>query len=238
MRQTNFLFPGYPIIQDDDYFKLSQDSVVLSSFSAARKNDKILDIGCGIGVLTLLMLIRHDTVTAHGLEITKGAAELARENLALNNFETRGTIDNINMSDFPKALYGAFDMCISNPPYFSPNRGFSSPRPEIAAARNESCGDIYDVCLCASRALKWGGRFNVCYPPERLGDLFAALSQNNLEPKIMRLVHADIAHGPNLVLIGARKGGGAGLIINPPLIIRENGAYTDEFQKIYRLEVE
>lgn len=236
MRHQNYLFPGHPILQDDRYFKLSQDSVVLSSFAAVKKNERLLDIGCGIGVLTLLMLLRCPGSRATGLEITEGAAELARENLALNGMEDRGEILQGDMRDFPKALYGAYDVCISNPPYFDPSRGFSSRTDILATARNERSGDIYDVCRTAGNALKWGGRFYVCYPPDRLADLLEALRRSRLEPKTMRLVFPDAAHAPCLVLVEARKGGGAGLRILPSLMIAENGEKTEEFKRIYQLE--
>ncbi|MBQ2651530.1 MAG: methyltransferase [Clostridia bacterium] len=236
MRHQNYLFPGHPIIQDDQYFKLSQDSVVLSSFARVKKNEKLLDLGCGIGVLTLLMLLRCPGCRATGLEITEGAAALARENLALNGLEDRGEILHGDMRELPKNLYGAYDVCISNPPYFDPGRGFSSRTDILATARNERSGDIYDVCRTAGNALKWGGRFYVCYPPVRLTDLLEALRQSKLEPKVMRLVFPDDRHEPCLVLIEARKGGGAGLKIQPSLMIAEKGEKTEEFKRIYQLE--
>lgn len=236
MRHQNYLFPGHPILQDDRYFKLSQDSVVLSSFAKVKKNEHLLDLGCGIGVLTLLMLLRCPGSRATGLEITEGAAELARENLALNSMEDRGEILTGDLRDFPKSLYGAYDVCISNPPYFDPGRGFSSQTDILATARNEKSGDIRDVCRTAGQALKWGGRFYVCYPPVRMTDLLEALRQNKLEPKTLRLVFPDESHAPCLVMVEARKGGGAGLNILPSLIISRDGQKTEEFKRIYQLE--
>lgn len=236
MLHQNYLFPGHPILQDDRYFKLSQDSVVLSSFARVKKNERLLDLGCGIGVLTLLMLLRCPGSRATGLEITEGAAELARRNLTLNNMDDRGEIMTCDMRDFPKDRYGAYDVCISNPPYFDPGRGFSSQTDILATARNERSGDIRDVCRTAGNALKWGGRFYVCYPPVRLADLMEALRASKLEPKTMRLVYPDNRHAPCLVMIEARKGGGAGLNILPSLMIAENGEKTEEFKRIYQLE--
>ena len=52
----------------------------------------------------------------------------------------------------------------------------------------------------------------------------------------MRLGFPDDRHEPCLVLIEARKGGGAGLKIQPSLMIAEKGEKTEEFKRIYQLE--
>jgi len=238
LRHENYLFPGHPIIQDDRYFKLSQDSVVLGAFLKVKKGEHFLDLGCGIGVLTMIALIRNPGCTGVGLEITEGAAELAAENLVNCGLSGRGEIICRDMRELQSDLSDRFEVVISNPPYFAPTRGFSSPSEAIARARNESTGDIGDVCRAASKALKWGGRFYVCYPPDRMADLFEALRQNRLEPKVMRLVFPTDQKAPCLLLIEARKGGGMGLNILPSLILRRDGQKTPEFEEIYRLNTE
>ena len=236
MRQQNYLFPGYPILQDDRFFKLSQDSVVLSAFARLRRGERMLDLGCGIGVLTMLMLLRSPGGRAVGLELQPGAADLARENLALCRLEDRGEIRTGDLRELPGTLCDAFEVCISNPPYFDPGRGFVSPRAELAAARSEQGASIGEVCRGAGRALRWGGRFYLCYPPQRLVALFAALTDSRLEPKTLRLVYPDEGKEPCLALVEARKGGGAGLRVMPPLFIAQNGHYNDVFKRIYQLE--
>lgn len=210
--------------------------MLLGAFAKAKKDSRVLDLGCGVGVLTLICLLRSPTSRVVGLEITEGAARLAQKNLELCQLEDRGKILVGDMRQLPHDLVGAFDLCISNPPYFDPQRGFSSPSQAMAAARNQSHGDIFDVCAAAARSLKWGGRFCLCYPPTEMAALFGALAKNRLEPKIMRMVHPTGDKPPCLLLLEARKGGGAGLKIEPPLIISQNGEKTEEFKKMYTLE--
>ena len=71
-----------------------------------------------------------------------------------------------------------------------------------------------------------------------MADLFEALRQNRLEPKVMRLVFPTDQKAPCLLLIEARKGGGMGLNILPSLILRRDGQKTPEFEEIYRLNTE
>ena len=80
MRYEHHITLEKTIIQDDRFFKLSQDSLLLSDFAPEQKG-RILDLGCGVGVLMILMLLKSPRAHALGLEITEGACELARLNL-------------------------------------------------------------------------------------------------------------------------------------------------------------
>ena len=55
MPQTTETLPnGLSLLQDDRFFKLGQDSVLLSAFAKIRRRAKVLDLGCGTGALALL----------------------------------------------------------------------------------------------------------------------------------------------------------------------------------------
>ena len=70
--------------------------------------------------------------------------------------------------------------------------------------------------------------------PERLADIFRALSEARLEPKRMRFVHPHAEKGPNLVLLEAQNGASPGLKVEKPLIVYdEEGKYTAETLALY-----
>lgn len=233
MRHINEIFPGYRIIQDDEYFKLSQDTVLLSDFARLRRGERGLDLGAGVGCLAILMLLRGEgEMTA--LELQAGACAIARENLAMCGLDARGEVLEADFRALPAEMRQKYDVCASNPPYFSAARGGVSPSPTLAAARSESTGGVAEVCAAAGAALRGGGRFYVCYRPERLGSLFAALAAAGLTPKRMRAVYPSPERPAILVLLEAVKHGGEGLQLLPPLLVRdESGAESAEYQAIY-----
>ena len=81
MPQTIERLPnGLTLRQDDRFFKLGQDSVLLSAFARPRRNAKVLDLGCGTGALALLIYRPDLRIT--GLEIQEGALDLFRQSIA------------------------------------------------------------------------------------------------------------------------------------------------------------
>ena len=82
---TETLPNGLTLFQDDRFFKLGQDSVLLSAFAKIRRRAKVLDLGCGSGILgigALLLGCAHVT----GCDIDPKAPEVAAANAALNGF--------------------------------------------------------------------------------------------------------------------------------------------------------
>ena len=55
MKQVR-LRDGYRIFQQKDGLGLTQDSVLLADFAADRRVRRFADLGCGAGVLTVLLL--------------------------------------------------------------------------------------------------------------------------------------------------------------------------------------
>ena len=83
MAQSTEILPnGLQLLQDDRFFKLGQDSVLLSAFAKPRRNAKLLDLGCGTGALALLVWRPDLKIT--GLELQDGPLDLFRQSIAAN----------------------------------------------------------------------------------------------------------------------------------------------------------
>lgn len=234
-RQTDTLWGDYKIIQDDRFFKLGQDSVLLSDFALPKKSNKIADLGCGNGAISLLLCASHPNISIVGLELQQEVADLAKENAALNGFEQRFSVvcGDIKAS---KALFqhGSMDYVVSNPPYFAVGAGISVAENEIKTARQEDACTLKDLFQAAAYLLKFGGRFAMVHKPERLTDILFELRQSKIEAKRLRFVHKNSISPPSSVLIEGRKGSSSGITVMPPLILqKDDGTPTEELKKIY-----
>lgn len=204
--------------QDDALPLLGTDSLLLSRFATVRPRARVLDLGCGVGVLGILLAQRAGELTLDGVERNPQAAELARRNLEENGL--RGSIVTGDLRERSVFSQGHYDLIVSNPPYFPVHSGPAASR-RSAEARNEGCCTLEELCAAAAPRLKTGGRFALVYRAERLTDLLCALCAQALEPKRLRLVQARADKPPKLVLLEAVRQGRPGLKTEPVLLLNE-----------------
>ncbi|MBQ2618097.1 MAG: methyltransferase [Oscillospiraceae bacterium] len=231
---TETLWPGGPQLNTDAAFPLSTDSVLLAHFAAGLRARRILDLGCGAGVLAVLLAERHPGAEIGGIELLPEAAARCRENFAANGLDPAGVLC-ADLRDC-RSLYapGRFDLVVSNPPYFPLGRGYSAPEAARAAARDERNCTLDELCAAAAYLTRWGGAFALVHRPERLSELCCTLSRHGLEPKRLRLVHYRAGWAPNLLLLESRRGGKPGLNIEKPLLLTDGqGGDSAEMQAVY-----
>ena len=209
------------------------DSFLLASLPGLRPGLRVCDLGCGTGLLGLLLLQRQPDLRVTGLDIQPEAVRLGRLAAAENQLEDRliFRLEDLRETSLPA---GRFDLAICNPPYFPPSAGPPPKGEARRTARTEAACALEDVCRTAGRLLRWGGALCLVHKPERLTDLLCVLRENGLEPKRLRLVSPRWDRAPSLLLAEARRGGRPGLRVEPPLILENpDGSPSAELSRIY-----
>ena len=79
------LWPGGPVFCASRHFPLSTDSILLADFACVHRGERGIDLGCGAGILTLLLLHRQEGLTMTGLELLPEAAGLVVRGLQEEN---------------------------------------------------------------------------------------------------------------------------------------------------------
>lgn len=226
---------GYRIIQNRDKFCFGIDAVLLSDFARVKKDEKVLDIGTGTGIIPILMEARYPMGTYTGLDIQEESIEMASRSVALN-----GLSHKINMvtGDIKEAvsIFGAasFQVITTNPPYMTGSHGLVNDNEPKAIARHEICCTLEDILSNSARLLQEHGRFYMVHRPFRLAEILSECVKYKLEPKRLRFVHSYVDKEPTMVLIEALKGGNSRVKVEPPLIVyKDVNVYTDEIREIY-----
>ena len=79
----------YTLIQRPGVFPVGGDTLELGGFAAVRRGERLCDLGCGSGVLSLALLAREPTLRVTALELDESAAALAEENFRANGLDAR-----------------------------------------------------------------------------------------------------------------------------------------------------
>lgn len=226
---------GYRFVYDDERFRPGTDTFLLSSLPRLKPGLRVCDLGCGTGLLGLLLLQRQPDLRVTGIDIQKAAIRLAERVIVENSLSDRLTFRHGDLrevkNDFPT---GSFDLVVCNPPYYPPASGRLAKAAALRMARSEVSCTLEDVCQAASYLLRWGGSFCLVHKPERLADLLCAMRQAAVEPKRLRFVCKTAGAAPSLLLVEGRRGGKPELTVEAPLILQNaDGTPTGEVNAIY-----
>lgn len=220
--------------QDRSGYRFSLDSILLASHAAPRPGDKVVDLGTGCGIISLIMAYREPNLKIYGIEVQKELADIAGSNVEENHMGDIITIlckDMIALKN--DMISGPVDLIVSNPPYRKADSGRINPDIQRAVARHEIKISLDDITATVRRVLRTAGRFVTIYSAERITDLLTHLRSEDIEPKFIRMIHSDIKTEAKLVLVEGIKGGRPGTKIGPPLLIYdENGSYTQEVEEM------
>ena len=218
-------------------YRFSIDAVLAAHFCTVQPRDQILDLGCGSGVIGLILAFRHQEVQVTGLEFQADLAMLTHDNILANNFDDRMKVIEGDLRDMGNAVAPeSFDLVVCNPPYRKPGTGRISPTDQRARARHEIDAALDEIVDAAAFSVKNRGRVVFVYPAKRAVTLINCFKNRNLEPKRMQPVYSYPGNeNATLVLVEAVKNGGEEVQILPPFYIytEKNGPYTDPMKKLY-----
>ncbi len=243
-------------LQHRNGYRFSVDAILAAHFSPLSAGSKVLDLGCGCGVIGLICLYRWPEYIAHlaCLELQSGLAELAARNMVVNGFAAESfsalsggigdTIESnikvvqgdlLHILDFFPAE--TFSHVICNPPFYKKNSGRPCHDEESFIARHQVHCTLAEVVASAAAVVKNRGKVVFVYPATGLPALLSALHSCHLVPKRLQLVYSypDASAPARLVLVEAIKNGGEGVRVLAPFYIYEQrlGAYSQDMQRLY-----
>lgn len=116
---STFTFKKFTIKQNHGTMKVNTDGVLLGAWADVENASSILDIGTGTGVIALMLAQRNPTAQIIGVEIDEVASEEAKENVQESIFKDTVKIIQSSIQDFTLNANTAFDVIVSNPPFFT-----------------------------------------------------------------------------------------------------------------------
>ncbi len=163
MTKDVFSFRHFDIQQDQCAMKVGTDGVLVGAWAVGGQ--RVLDIGAGTGVISLMMAQRFPQATVEGVEADEQAARQAGENA--RSFP-QVKISHSRLQDFiPNAPY---DSMVSNPPFFIDS--LQTPDRQRTLARHGVDLSFADIISFANRWLTAAGQLSVVLPSD-VADCFS-----------------------------------------------------------------
>ena len=162
MSNAYFQFKQFTVWHDRCAMKVGTDAVLLGAWADAYDVKRVLDVGCGSGIIALMMAQRFPQSHIIGVELDADAAEQARKNVAASLWANRLEVLEEDFCTYHSAE--CFDLIVSNPPYFID--ALRPPIGERSLARH-AAGLNYETLFGKSRELLVAnGRVCVILPAE------------------------------------------------------------------------
>lgn len=168
---TFFKLKQFDLKQNKQVFKIGTDAMVLGAWISCEIAPKrILDLGSGTGILSLLMAQKFPQAIIIAIDSNKHAVDLSRENFQNNAIGQFCSVEKESFSGFETTE--TFDLIVSNPPFFV-NAALSFDAVN-ASGKHLNDKDLTDFFSCVSRCLSLNGSAAIIHPADGIFEASAA----------------------------------------------------------------
>lgn len=188
MSNPYFRFKQFTIRQDRCAMKVGTDSVLLGAWTDCMSASRVLDIGCGTALLSIMIAQRNPLAIIDAVEIDHSAASQATDNVASSPFSSRIHVTNSDIFSFKPSR--TYDLIICNPPYFTTS--LHSPDSTRTFARHNDSMPLSELSAYISSNLSSQGIFSVILPIDETSILDSEFSSLGLYPIRRTLVFPRI----------------------------------------------
>lgn len=225
MSNNYFSFKQFTIFQDKCAFKVGTDGVLLGACAEASGKKRILDIGTGTGLISLMIAQRCEAEIV-AIEPDWNSFSQASDNIRQSKWAEKIRVENTSFQEFSNEG-DKFDLIVANPPYFIGS--LKNPDKDKSSARHNESLSHTDILKGAERLLAEDGTLQLILPNTE-GNLFIAeaIELRFYCKRIIRIKPHPDAHVRRLIISLSRKK----TIISEKFLTIETGKrheYTEGF---------
>lgn len=237
---NHFSFKQFSLSQENCAQRITTDSVLLGAWVSLpfKENAKtVIDVGCGCGVLTLMLAQHSPEALYYAVEIDPSAAATAANNASSFVASCRPHCQiKVVRADFnewwrvtPQA--SSIDLIISNPPYFK--CGLKTSSPAKALARYNDALSLETLMEASAHLLKPEGKIALVTPYDSYRSLCMSAAYHRLS--LLRMAEVVTVRGahPKLLLSEWGVCSKEGIPEKEQIVVREpDGTYSNEYRKL------
>ena len=157
-----FRFKEFEINQQGCAMKINTDGVLLGATVSADNPTRILDIGTGTGVITMMLAQRFPKAEVDAVEIDEEAFIRSQDNFQKSPFQSRlqgfqGSFEELKPNE-------KYDLIVSNPPFYT--NSLHNPDSRKKLARHTDFDFFDKILVFAQEYLSEHGQLNLILPVE------------------------------------------------------------------------
>ena len=204
-------------------YRAATDPVLLAASINAKAGDRVLELGCGVGVASLCLAARVNDLQITGVEIQPEYAVLARSNAKENRLPFE--VIEGDLTQMPAELRDvSFDHVLTNPPFFE-NGAVSKPVDEGKATAHVFETQLADWIDVGLRRLKPNGTLTIIQLVQQLPEILIGLSGRAGDIHILPLTSRR-GRAAKRVLIRARKNARAPMKLLAPFHVHQGASHV------------
>lgn len=218
------------IEQPRDGYRMAVDTVLLAAAVPAKANDKVLDMGCGVGGAMLCLAYRVPGISALGVDIQGELIDICRKNIRANQMKADMQAE---VEDVTELKSADFDHVLMNPPYHDEARHGASDNKIKRIANTEKKGDLSLWIANAFISLKPNGMVTLIHRADRLNDILVHMKPFGSIQILPILSKVGVA--PKRIIVRGRKDGKNEVKSATPFILyKPAGGYSDAAEGVLR----
>ncbi len=199
-----FRMKEFEIIDQKSANKIGVDGVMIASWcDISPDSTRILDVGCGCGIITIMLAQRAKNAFVEGIDIEPDAVDEATENAQISPFSDRIRIYNKDfselMNEIKSGMRERYDLIVSNPPFF--NSGVDPGMSKRMLARHSGSLSPEILIRFASSCLNENGKLSIIAPYDNLDNYLICARQNNMSPEKICVIRGNPHSEPKRVML-------------------------------------
>jgi len=223
-----FSFKQFDINQGNCAMKVGTDSTLLGSLVPATEENNILDIGCGTGILALMMAQKSNAMI-DAIEIDYDASSVADDNFKRSNWKERLRVFNMRFQKFAESAETKYDLIISNPPFFNAKKNSLIIDEKRALARHDKDLSFGELIFGVNKLLAEDGIFWLILPVKEAEEFIKESESAGLNIFKKINIKAKYSKPVNRVIICFVKECCSEPVVEDFIIYNDDGSPTKEY---------
>ena len=157
-----FKFKRFTVFHDESAMKVGTDGTLIGAWASLEGVKTVLDVGCGCGLIALMIAQRSSDSTVLGIDIDEASVRQAARNVAASLWADRVSIECRDVRDLKLDDFGRFDLVVTNPPFYEED--VACPDLSRNSARHTDCLSFEELVEAAARLLSEKGTLSLVLP--------------------------------------------------------------------------